>query len=151
MPVLLGGDKSWKQRVVGDVVVTYQWVNQEPAMVLFPKFKKDNAGAFVLCLSAAHNYVHSDGYADVDYLIPQSLAAARVMRMDENISTIKRIADAIVDGIDDLLKMPPEPVGMNEKKAEEIGEAIIKVDGKTILETPLTDLSVAEMAANGVH
>lgn len=49
MPVLLGGEKAWKQRVSGDIVVSYQWVNGEPAMILFPKVKRLGlSGAYAL-------------------------------------------------------------------------------------------------------
>ena len=139
MGVMLGGEKAWKVRDKGDFAVSFQWVNEEPAIVLFPTRKGVGLGAFVLCLSALHNYVNSDGYPVTDYLISQSMKAAKVMGFSGLGFEVKRIADAILDSAEDLLAMPPEPVGINEKQRNEaIGEATIKVDGKTIFHDEVT-------------
>jgi hypothetical protein len=133
MGVVLGGEKAWKVKNKGDFAVAYQWVNEEPAMVFFPTRKGIGLGAFVLCLSALHNYIKSDGYPNTQYLVQQSMAAAKQMGFQGLGFEAKRIADAILDGAEDLVAMPPEPVGINEKQLNEsIGEAIIKVDGQTI-------------------
>jgi hypothetical protein len=83
--IQLGGDKAWRIRVFGDVVVAFHWVNGEPAMCLYPKRPRmyGNRGAFIVCLSAAHKYAHANGYAIPEYMIPKALEAARVMGMDE--------------------------------------------------------------------
>jgi hypothetical protein len=133
MGVMLGGEKAWKVRNKGDFSVSFQWVNEEPAMILFPNKPGVGLGAFVLCLSALHNYVNSDGYPNTPYLVKQSMAAAKQMGFSGLGYEAKKIADAILDSAEDLISMPPEPVGINEKQLQEsVGEAIIKVDGQTI-------------------
>ena len=139
MPVMLGGEKAWKQRVVGDVVLSYQWVNEEPAMVLFAKNPPIGAGAYIIGLSAIHKYVNSDGYPNVDYLIPQATEAARHIGLGTLAISVRNVADAILDGAEDLVRMPPEPQGLNEEKLREaIGKATIKVDGTTIYQDEVT-------------
>ena len=147
MSVMLGGEKAWKQYIKGDVVVNFQWINGEPAMILFPKVKRTlDAGAFAICLSAAFQYVKSDGYPDLDYMIPQCAKAAKVMGMDATTHTIRRICDAILDGMEDLLKMPPErPKSHMEENKDVIGEAVIKAGGRTIMEQELTAPTVTEL------
>jgi hypothetical protein len=138
MAVELGGDKAWKQKIFGDVVVSFQWVNEEPAMVLFAKTPKIKRGAYCICLSSAFKYVKSDGYPE-EYLIKQSVVAADIMGFEQSSFVCRQIADAILESIEDLVAMPPEPTGMNEKQSRVIGEAIIKVNGETVTEKEVTE------------
>lgn len=132
MPVHLGGKDSFKQRITGDIVSSYQWVNGEAAMILWPKIPKAHGGAYVICLSSAFKY------ADVNYLVQQATVAAKFMGMDDSKFTRQRIAGVIIDGLEDLVRMPPERPGVNEQQLETIGEASIKVDGQTIMQQDLT-------------
>jgi hypothetical protein len=132
MSVHIGGANSYLQRVTGDIVSSYQWVNDEPAMILWPKIPKTNAGAFVLCLSSAHKY------RDVRYLVAQAAKAAAFMGMEAHSFTVKRIADIILDGIPDLVKMPPQPVAKKQDHGVPVGELAIKVDGQTVHEQEVT-------------
>jgi len=132
MPVTLGGDKSHKQRVIGDIVCAYQWVNEEPAMVLFPKQRRTlTNGAFVLCLSAAFKYTN------VNYLVSQSFAAAKQLGFEDSKFVAHQIADIIIEGIPDLIEMPPEP-SQEHKFEEAIGEMLLKVDGQVIKHEEIT-------------
>lgn len=137
MPVMLGGARAWKVQKVGDIIRSYQWVNKEPAMVLYPARRRSlENGAFAICLSAAFKY------DDVRYLVQQSIQAAKVMGMDESKYTIHRIGTAIHDGLLDLIKMPPEPTWHKDlDKGDVIAELEIRADGKTIKEH--------EICANG--
>lgn len=129
--VAFGGSKAWKVQQVGDIVRAYHWVNEEPAMVLFPVRERSspNAGAYVICLSSAFKY------DEIPYLVSQSAVAARIMGMDETKQTIYRIGSAIHDGLLDLIKMPPEPQWhVDAEKGDVIGEMEVRADGKTIIE-----------------
>lgn len=128
MAVTFGGGTAWKTQRVGDVIRSYQWVEGEPSMVLFPAVARTvQAGAYCICLSAAFKY------DDVKYLVAQSAIAARVMGMDETSFTIHRIGSTIHDGLHDLIIMPPEPVWSKDlEKGGVIAEMEIKADGKVI-------------------
>lgn len=140
MPVMLGGDKAWKQRVLGDIVISYQWINGEPAMILFPKKRPTlESGAFAVALSAAFQYVKSNGDPDLNYIMPQAFQAAKVMGFFPDKAIITRIIDAITDGIPDLVEMPPIRPGYDEQKSKEvIGEMNIKQDGRVIRTEEIT-------------
>lgn len=127
--VSFGGQTAWKVQIVGDICRAYHWVNNEPAMVLFPVRARLNAGAYVICLSSAFKY------DDMAYLVKQAAIAASVMGMDETKFTIHRIGTAIHDGLLDLIKQPPEPQWVKDlEKGEVFAELEVKADGKTIIE-----------------
>lgn len=133
MSVLIGGEKAYLQRVIGDIVVSYQWVNNEPAMILWPKFKRlATKGAYVIPLESAYKY------SDVPYLVEASAKCAEFIGMDATKFTINRIATIILEGLPDLIEMPPEPTNMTKAQGEEIGEMLIKVDGQTIAHQEVT-------------
>jgi len=131
--VILGGPTAWKVAVKGDVVRAYHWVNNEPAMCLYPRDRRLGAGAYVIPLSAASNYARADGYPTA-YLIEASARAAAIMGMDTSGFTIHRIADVIIEGIEDLVKMPPEPENLPKKRGTRIGEIALKAGDKVIAE-----------------
>lgn len=121
--VQFGGPNARGTRTVGDIIVSRQYVNGEPALVLWPKRPTARAGAFVICLSAAFKY------DDDAYLVQQSLKAAEVMGMFPTKQTVYRIADAINSSLDDLVSMKPEP----EEAKKSVGEGrILTGDGKSI-------------------
>lgn len=134
MPVMLGGEKAWKVYQKGDIVCSFQWVNGEPAMCLYPKNPSSlNPGAFVLPLESVFKYANSKTGAPTQHCIAQAAKAAEVMGFFVDRFTIHRIVDVIMDGLIDLIEMPPEPTGLNAQDTRSVGELIIKVDGKTRL------------------
>lgn len=131
MGIIVGGPHAWKVERAGDLVRAFHWVNGEPALVLFPARKRHGAGAFIVCMSAAHRYAKSNGYP-TKYSIEQAYRAAALMAMDTAKQTIHGIVTAILDGIPDLIRMPPEPPAPKKKLAA-IGEMTFKEGGKTIV------------------
>lgn len=129
MGITIGGEKSWRSRRSGELFISYQWVNDEPAMLLYPAHPGRNAGAFVLCLSSAYKYADSQTGAPTEYLIKQADVAAEVMGMLPTRDTLRSIASAIVDGLPDLVDMPPEPVGLTPIPK---GEMKLDLGGRTI-------------------
>lgn len=133
MGIIVGGPNAWKKRVTGDIVSAFHWINEEAAMVLFPVRPAPGASAFIICMSVAHKYARNDG-GPTPYLLKQCVTAATVMGMHPDRSTLKRIADIILDGMEDLVKMPPEPPALAKKKGATIGEMSLSSGGKVIAE-----------------
>lgn len=144
MGILLGGEKAWRKREHGDLVISYEWLNNEPCMCIFPKIRRqDHQGALVIPIESAHKYVESNGYPNVEYTTGMALQACIHMGMLPEKSTIHRIIDAIADGLPDLVDMPPEPPAHQIDKidtAPTVGDLSIQVDGETILETEVNDI-----------
>lgn len=139
-PILFGGKNARFQRVHGDIVASYQYVNDERAMALWPVRKKPEAAVYVVCDSAAWRY--NPDYPRSDwwnpdgsllcgplYLMQQAAIAARVMGMDQTKSTVTRIAAIIAEGLEDLVRLPPAPPKVKPKP---IGEASLLIGGKRV-------------------
>ena len=122
--VMLGGAKARGVRRHGDIVVGYQYVNDEPALVLWPaRPGAQKCGAFVVCLSSAFKY------DDDDYLVKQAFKACEVMGLFATKQQVYRIATAIHDNLGELVRMKPE----QQDAPQAVGEGkLILPNGKTI-------------------
>lgn len=149
MPVQIGGAKAWKVRQHGDIAVSFQWVNEEPAMILFPARKSlPGAGAFVIALSAAFKYADARTGGPTPYLIQGSVMAAKQLGFSPTDTfAARKIAEVIVDSLPDLVDMPPEPQQFTQEQTQAIGEMAIKIDGQTVHEAEVTAPTEAELDA----
>lgn len=138
MGIVIGGEKAWKTYRHGDIGVAYHWVNGEPAMVLFPA-TRNTGGSFAICLSSAHLYAESNGYA-TRHAAGKAYEAAEVLGIGFERATIFRLISAILDGIPDLVAMPPERVDRDTSDA--IGEMRVLVDGEVISERVVTEAGI---------
>lgn len=152
--ILIGGKNARFQRVHGDIVASYQYVNGERAMALWPREKKLKPGAFIVCDSAAWRYSpdhpKTDWYAKDRrgtlltplklvcgplYLMMMAEQAAFVMGMDNTKPTIIRIATIIAEGLQDLVRLPPErPEDDPNFGRKPIGTASLIIGGEKIAE-----------------
>lgn len=145
MGITVGGPGAWKVKRKGDIAIAFHWINREPTMVLFP-VRPNTLGATACCipLESAFKYARSDGFP-TPYCIEQAAKYALLMGMYSDRFTIHRIADAILESIEDLLDMPPEPRALQEKRrGRVVGEMTLKSDGKTIGEKEVTEDELPE-------
>ncbi|MCK7581088.1 MAG: hypothetical protein MZV65_39330, partial [Chromatiales bacterium] len=133
MAILLGGETAWRVRRVGDLVLSYQWLDGEPCLFVYPARARRGAGALAVPLASAHQWAGADGYPALDHAIPTATRGAQMMGMFPDSWTVRRIVEAVVDGLPDLLEMPPEPPSL-AKPAPSVGEMTIKIDGQTVAE-----------------
>lgn len=135
--IALGGERCWRQRVTGDICVSYQWLDvgkREPSacMVLFPTTMKMDGGAYAVPQDNAYEYADENG-APTPYLLTAALNAAVSMGFFPDQSTVFRLVDIIVDGLSDLIRMPSEQPGELDIKRAVLGiEAQARVDGQLI-------------------
>lgn len=138
----VGGETAWKVRAKGDLGVAFHWVGGEPSLVLYPlhrTFRLTKGVPYCLPLSSAHEVVsegtHGEG-VDASALMAKATRAAEVMGLDTEFSTVSRIADAILESLDDLCDMPPDPAkGQQPADNTPTGELALKVGGETVFET----------------
>lgn len=149
MPVQIGGAKAWKVRQHGDIAVSFQWVNEEPAMILFPARRSlPGAGAFVIGLSSAYKYADSRTGAPTNYLVQMSVTAAGQLGFSPTDTfAARKIAEVIVDSMPDLIDMPPEPQQFTQEQQASIGEMVVKIDGQTVHEAEISAPTEAELDA----
>ena len=135
--VELGGERTWLQRVKGDICITYQWLmvgkkDPQACMVLFPSTLKMDGGAYAIPQENAWEYVTSDG-KPTPYLMTAAYNAAQTMGFFPDQSTCFRIVDIIADGLADLVRMPSDQPEALDLKAPTLGiEATVKVEQQVI-------------------
>jgi hypothetical protein len=127
--MLIGGNRAWKVYRYRDIGVSLQWVDGDPAMILFP-LSGDKRSAYVLPLQSLHEICIEGDKVDGRAVIEKGMIAADVMgRLDK--ATAVTCADAILRFAPDLLRMPPEP---DPERPPAVGEVEVKADGQTIYE-----------------
>lgn len=133
--VMIGGD-CHTRRVTGDIVSEFKWDDGEPIMLLYKRTLGHNTPAFMIEMRDAHKFAESSGHATKALLMDLSKQAARALNSEHDRATAMRIITVILDGIPDLLRMPPEPKAIEIANRPTSGndEISIKLDGKTIME-----------------
>lgn len=124
--IMLGGENALFVRRHGDIAAAFQFVNDEPAMVLWP-IRRTGVAAFIVCLSSAWKY------DEPQYLAAQAKVACDLWGFD-HMSHWYRVAKIINDGLGDLVKMPPDPATYQEQKrrAGSIGEMSLEIAGNPV-------------------
>ena len=140
MGVTLGGPTAWRVYSKGDLVLAFHWIKGEPSMVFFPAKGRAlmvrGCVPFCLPLSSAHQLVKdgTDGViVDSEVLWAKASTAAMVMGFERDYQIARQVADMILNHLDDLCDMPPEPLSLIEAaKPAPTGEMAIKVAGETV-------------------
>lgn len=142
MGLVVGGPTAWKVLSRGEIVLAFHWVNGEPSMVLFPskgRMLLRNCMPYVLPLSRAHELVKdgTDGsIVDSEVLWGMAQRATEVMGFGADVQIAMKVADVILNGLDDLCDMPPEPASLEaERRPAPTGTLAVRVAGETVLET----------------
>lgn len=143
--VELGGERAWRQRVIGDIVCSFQWLDlraagdpngeewPEPCMVLFPAYRRMETGAYTIPQRNAYAYVDNKGNV-TPQLLKSSALAAETLGFDMNDrASISRMLDIICEGMPDLIDMPSEQPGALEVQRHRMGiEVNVRAAGQTL-------------------
>lgn len=138
--VILGGPHMYKRFVHGDVTTELTWINEEPHMLLYRSNPGAKQGAFQIDINDAHRYANSrTGGPSPSLRMDCIEAAAAIGFAKHDVHGLFKVMTCILDHIDDLVKMPPEPTSsqLAHRPAQEGDELSIKVDGKTVAEISL--------------
>lgn len=100
-----------KTRKFGDFEILFQYVNEEPALVVRAhRFLSVRKRAYVITLESAWKYVddvESPHSGHSKYMVYASAQIESMLGLGDSISTRFRIAEAIMDCLEDLLAMKP--------------------------------------------
>lgn len=141
MGLLLGGERCWKKRVAsGGLAVFYEWFEGEATLFLTRRDKfglSGNRGSAAIAQGQAYLYADSTSGAPTMRLMEFAGKACSELGLEPSRMNVKAIADAIIDGLEDLIRMPPEPThrqftGKNERP---VGEMDLMVDGERVIST----------------
>lgn len=141
MGITVGGPTAWKVVSRGPIAVAFHWVEGEPALVLFPtqgRMVMRNCMPYVLPLARAHELV-KDGskgsVVDSAVLWEKARTATEVMGFGADAQVAMKVADVILNSLDDLCDMPPEPAVLeNARRPAPTGELALKVAGETVFQ-----------------
>lgn len=123
MGIILGGPNSRFQRRIGDIMVSYQYLQGERAMALWPVYRS-GVPAFIVCDSAAWQYDNPK------YLAAQARTVANLWGEAPDSRRWFQIAQIIHDGLQDLVRLKPAP---DEKEnGPVIGDATLHANGKAV-------------------
>lgn len=128
--IRLGGDHVWRSRRIADVMVEYQWHNDEPSMILYRAVPTSKTGAFVIQMEDAHKYAESNGYP-TPTLVKDAADCAVAIGLGHAKGEAYKVATIILDGLEDLLMMPPKPAYLN--KPEPLANAMqLAINGEAL-------------------
>lgn len=121
-------NKAFKTRIHGDLAVVFTWVNDERSMVLIPHLRK-RAPWFVVTESAAYTWDDMDA-RNVPVVARKAAKACEVLGIEPGPWNCRRVAGLIIDGLEDLIRMPgaPDP----EKTKGVYGQMALQANGETV-------------------
>jgi hypothetical protein len=128
MPATLDTRRARLVRQHGDLTAIYTYVNDERALVLVPTHRP-GAPWFVVCESAAYTWDDSDRRY-VTEVARKSIKACEVLGIEPTPTNARRIANIVIDGLPDLVRMPSAPAP--EFHAPSFGQIQLYEDGKPI-------------------
>ncbi len=133
--VMLGG-VCYKRYKHGDIICEVKWVDGEGVMILYKSVLGANTPAYMIEHRDAHLFAQSNGYAAKKLLSTYAREAAIALNSEHDKATIGRIIDVILNCMEDLIKIPPEPRAQAVANQPSSGhdELSIKVNGKTVAE-----------------
>ena len=140
--VEMGGSRAWLQRVKGDIVCSFQWLDigedePHPCMCLFPAHRRMSSGAYVIPQRNAYIYADNRGNPDREFYAV-AFSAAVELGFHPDKSTVHRVMDIVLDGIPDLIRMPSsQPSALDIKRHIAGIEAHAKINGQSVLQEVL--------------
>jgi hypothetical protein len=138
--VQIGGDRAHKEFTKGDIVVSLQWIDRadvdpegpHPCMILRPKFRKEDAGVYVIPQRNGFAYQDSKGNPTA-HALGAAFKAAIEMGFFPDQTTVHRILDAIHECMPDLIRMPStQPNALEVKRAIRGIEVSASVGGRVL-------------------
>lgn len=137
--VEVGGDRCWRQRVIGEFCVSYQWLHvgtkKEPvaAMTIFPTTRLAEAGAFAILQENAWAYADHDGNPTPQLIASCFGAVIGLGYAAGDKQAQNKLITLVLEGLPDLIDMPSDQPGQLDLKRFIHGiEATARVEGQVI-------------------
>ena len=107
-----------KKRNFGDFDILFQYVDEEPALVVRAhRFLAVRKRAYVITLESAWKYVddvESPNSGHSKYMVQASAQIEAMLGLGDDIATRYRIAEGIMDCLEDLVAMKPMKVEVDQ-------------------------------------
>lgn len=117
MGYLIGEKSAW-QKVHRNMVACGEWVNGEPAMVIFPLGKLGSQGVVpaAICLSALYQWT------DPKYAARSAIRFCQAMGLQDDPWAPNLFIDVVMAHIDDVVAMPPENTLQTKAERQVVAE-----------------------------
>lgn len=113
-----------------DITAIYCHINDERALVLVPTYRP-GAPWFCVLESAAYSWDDSE-QANIPVVVTKAMKACEVLGIEPTAQNARRIAEIVIDGLPDLIRMPTAKE--KEMRDQSFGRLQLKADGKVIAE-----------------
>ena len=125
-----------KKRTFGDFDILFQYVDDEPALVIRAhRFLAVRKRAWVITLESAWKYVddvESPHSGHSQYMVYASAKIEEMLGLGQDISTRYRIAEGIMDCLEDLVAMKPMKVEEDRSSrvvgTMQVGDQVFDID-----------------------
>lgn len=128
MGATIDTSKAHLVRQHGDLIAIYSWINDERALILVPAYRK-GAPWFCVMESASFSWDDEDP-RNVPQVVRKSLKACEVLGIEPTPQNARRIAQIVIDGLPDLIRMPSAPPVEYHK--ESYGSLLLRADGEPL-------------------
>lgn len=109
MSIVLGGPNAIRVFQRGPFGVSLERINDEPAICLWPHPARLGAGAFIVCLSAYHQYFELPTARPTPYAYEQVTEGLKVMGFEPTDTAARNlILDILYGWADDVVRLPPD-------------------------------------------
>jgi len=133
-------------RVYGEIKVWNQFVGEdkEPAMVIARSRPGARKAAYVIALSSAYKYINTETHEHNAFMANAAPRIAEFLGffISGHSNVTHKIADVIIEELDQLLQMPPYQAFGEENEHDDgfkgaVADCILKADGKVAKEFEL--------------
>ena len=141
----------------GEFEILFQYVDEEPALVIRAnRFLATRRRSWVVTLDSAWKYVddvHSPHSGHSEYMVHASAKIQEMLSLGTDLNGRYRIAEAIMESLEDLINMKPFNESVKESAGDVTGKLIVGedvIDIATELEGDMVN-STEGMAAVAPH
>jgi hypothetical protein len=121
----MGGNSAWRTHDAGDYAVSLEWVENEPAMVIWSK--RGGESAFCICLSSVGKYATPEGLPNEEGVLELAKALPEFGRAITRLE-LHHLVDVVLCYVPELILMPPVPPEIREAAKPDPLMEITEVD-----------------------
>ena len=109
------------KRDIGDISVWGTWIGEshddrEPCLVLTARYRTGLGKSVPCCVALSSAYK----YDNPRYLLQRAMQFTKALGMTDDMTNVHKVADAIINHLDDLVQMPNRPTDQKYVAADAV-------------------------------
>lgn len=130
-----GGNKAWRTHDLGGYQVSMEWVDGEPAMVIWSTLNREFG--YAICLSSIGKYATPEGKPNEEGVTELAKALPDFGREISRLE-LHRLVDIVLRYAPELILMPPAPIDVLKADLRApIWDVTEKINHKTVAEVSI--------------